>query len=83
MEPERAFASVLRELRLARGLSQERLALEAELQRNYISLLERGRNAASIRTLFKLARALDVPASELLVQTEAKMRAGAPRKRRA
>lgn len=81
MEPERAFGMVLRELRLQREFSQERLALEADLQRNYISLLERGLNAASIRTLFKLAPVLDVSVSELMTRTEAKLRSGYGRRR--
>ena len=47
-----AFGRVLRELRQERGLSQEALALEADLQRNYISLIERGVNQPTITTIF-------------------------------
>ena len=39
---EKAFGSALRELRNQRALSQEALAFEAELARNYISQLELG-----------------------------------------
>lgn len=70
MEPEVAFGVVLRKQRLARRLSQEDLALEADLQRNYISLLERGMNSASLKTVFKLAEALRVSASELVALAE-------------
>lgn len=70
MEPEVAFGQVLRELRKRQGLSQERLAQNAELERNYISLLELGRNSASIKTVFKLADALAISVSEFMALTE-------------
>jgi transcriptional regulator with XRE-family HTH domain len=70
MEPEVAFGIVLRELRKQRELSQEVLAHESGLERNYISLLELGRNSASIKTLFKLSPVLGVPVSEFVRQVE-------------
>lgn len=73
MKPEQAFGQVLRELRQQRKLSQEALALEAGLQRNYVSLLERGLNSASIKTLFKLSPILGVPVSQVMTQVEARM----------
>jgi transcriptional regulator with XRE-family HTH domain len=73
LKPEVAFGQVLRELRLAIGLSQEKLAQEAEMERNYVSLLELGRNSASIDKIFKLAKALGVPASEILLLAEKKI----------
>ncbi len=71
MEPEVAFGIVLRELRKQKGLSQEKLAHEAEIERNYVSLLERGQNSASIRIIFKLAAALGLPVVELMSKVEA------------
>lgn len=73
MQPEQAFGEVLRELRIERQLSQETLALEAGLQRNYISLLERGLNSASIKTLFKLSPILKVPVSVMIGQVETRL----------
>lgn len=70
LDPEAAFGQVLRERRLARSLSQEELALEAGLQRNYISLLERGLNSATLKTLFKIAPVLGVTVSCLMEQVE-------------
>lgn len=70
MEAEVAFGQVLRTLRRQAGLSQEDLALRADLQRNYISLLERGMNSPSIKTLFKLASTLGTNPSALLAETE-------------
>ena len=73
MEPEVAFGQVLRGIRKRRHLSQEQLALEAGLERNYVSLLELGRNSASVRTVFKLAEALSVSVSEFMAQVGAKV----------
>lgn len=70
MEPEVAFGIVLRELRKQRELSQEMLAHESGLERNYVSLLELGKNSASIKTLFKLAPTLGISVSEMLQRVE-------------
>ena len=52
------FGAVLRHRREAAGLSQEALAAEADLHRNYVGLLERGRQVPSILVAEKLAQAL-------------------------
>jgi transcriptional regulator with XRE-family HTH domain len=65
-----AFGIVLREIRKERGMSQEALALEADLQRNYVSLIERGINQPTISTIFKLAAALGFKPSEILARVE-------------
>jgi transcriptional regulator with XRE-family HTH domain len=70
LEPEVAFGQVLRELRKGRDLSQEVLALESGLERNYVSLLELGRNSASVRTIFKLAPALGISVAEFMAMVE-------------
>lgn len=74
MEPEEAFGQVLRELRKGQNLSQEALALESGVERNYVSLLELGRNSASVKMIFKLAPALGVSVAEFMgmVETKAK-----------
>lgn len=76
MEPEVAFGLVLRELRKRKELSQEKLAHEAEIERNYVSLLELGRNSASINMIFKLSRVLGVSAAEFMGMVESKIAAG-------
>lgn len=70
MEPEVAFGIVLRELRKQRGLSQETLAQDAGIERNYISLLELGRNSASVKMIFKLAPALGITVAEFMGMVE-------------
>lgn len=50
----------LRRLRHAKGLSQEELADRAEINRNYVGMLEREQHAATIDMLEKLAFVLDI-----------------------
>lgn len=72
LEPEAAFGLVLRELRKRQKLSQEALAHEAGLERNYVSLLELGRNSASVKIIFKLAPALGLSVAEFMSLVETK-----------
>lgn len=76
MEPGVAFGQVLRALRRDADLSQEQLALIAGVERNFVSLIERGVNQPTIRVIFKLAQALGVPASKIIVLVEEKLRDG-------
>lgn len=70
MQAEIAFGKVLRELRKGRDWSQEDLAFESGIERNYISLLELGRNSASLKTIFKLAPALGISVAEFMAMVE-------------
>jgi transcriptional regulator with XRE-family HTH domain len=70
LEPSEAFGRALRQQRKERGFSQERLAMDAGVQRNYVSLLELGRNQPTISIIFKLADALSIRPSKLLQLTE-------------
>lgn len=66
MGPEEAFGLVLRDLRRERALSQETLALESQLDRTFISLLERGLRQPSLTTIFQLARPLGLSPEDLV-----------------
>lgn len=68
--PHAAFGQALRAFRLAAGLSQEQLGLEAGVQRNFISLIETGQNQPTISTIFKLAGALEMKPSKLVAAAE-------------
>jgi transcriptional regulator with XRE-family HTH domain len=61
------LASNLRRLRAERRMSQEDLALEAELHRTFVSHVERGARNISLDNVEKLAKALAVPIHELLL----------------
>lgn len=63
------LASNLKRARLASGLSQEKLAQEAGLDRSYISLLENERYAASVDAIEKIAAVLNVSPASLLVES--------------
>lgn len=60
-----AFGSRVRNLRKARGLSQEALANLCELDRSYIGGIERGERNIGLNNIQKLSIALDVELSEL------------------
>ena len=64
-----AFGRVLREQRERASLSQEELAKAAQLNRTYISLLERGIRQPTLETLFRIADALSVAPSTLVAKT--------------
>jgi transcriptional regulator with XRE-family HTH domain len=66
MSIREVLAQNLRRYRGERGLSQEELAHRADLDRTYVSALERKRYAASIDKVERLARVLGVPPHELL-----------------
>lgn len=70
MDPAIAFGHVLRTLRKDAGLSQENLAFAAEIERNFVSLIERGKNQPTIRIVFKLAFALGITPSAMLALVE-------------
>jgi len=66
MTPRDLLAWNVRKLRVGRGLSQERLALEAGLERVSISQLERKQVNLGIDSLGKIAAALECKVAELL-----------------
>jgi transcriptional regulator with XRE-family HTH domain len=66
-----AFGDALRELRAEHGMSQEAVALEADLNRGYYSGVERGVRNVSLANIVKIADALGVPASAVLARAEA------------
>jgi transcriptional regulator with XRE-family HTH domain len=74
LDPAVSFGRVLRDARKAAGLTQEQLALKAGVERNYVSLIERGINQPTIRMLFKLANALDIPPQILVERTDVEVR---------
>ncbi len=68
--PEKAFGQALREMRRARHVSQLQFALDTGFDRTYISLLERGVQSPTLRTIVKLAEHLRVSPSEMIRRME-------------
>jgi DNA-binding XRE family transcriptional regulator len=65
MDISKAFGENVRKYRKARGLSQEQFALKYEVDRTYISGIERGKRNPTIEIVQKLARALGVSIADL------------------
>ena len=65
-DPKVIFGERVRSFRAKRSLSQEQLADLAELDRTYISGIERGIRNVSLMNIVKIADALDINPSELL-----------------
>ena len=61
-----ALGEAIRRIRLSKGISQEKLALLAEVDRSYVGRVERGDNNVAVLTLFRLAGALDISISKLM-----------------
>lgn len=61
-----SFGKRVRSLREAKGVSQEELAEKAELDRTYISSVERGKRNISLVNITLIAKALGVKPSKLL-----------------
>ena len=60
------FGERIRVLRQERGLTQEKLAGKADLTTGFVNGVEHGRKVPSLTTILKLARAMELDASELL-----------------
>jgi transcriptional regulator with XRE-family HTH domain len=65
-EVQQRFGAAVRKVRIAKGLSQERLAELARLDRTYISGLERGVRNPALSTQERIANALEVSLVSLL-----------------
>lgn len=64
---EERFGKRVRELRQAKGLSQEELAFKAGVHRTYLGGIERGERNPSLRNIAAIAKALGVTLSELFL----------------
>ena len=65
----RQFGKSIKGLRVQLGLSQERFALKAGIDRSFVGKLERGERQATITTFLKVAAVLNVLPSELMKES--------------
>lgn len=70
MDHKQAFGAALREQRARKRLSQDELAFIASLDRTYISMLELGQNSPTLETIHRLASALEIRISALILRME-------------
>lgn len=66
-----AFANVLRSLRRELGISQEQLALRANVDRTFVGKLESARHQPSLAVVFKLSQALGKTPEQLIALVRA------------
>lgn len=72
---QKAFAHVLKRRRLLANVSQEELAFRANVDRTFVSRLERGARQPTLTTLIGLGLALGTTATELVQETELELSA--------
>ena len=65
-----AFGAAVRTRRQELGYSQESLAREAGLHRNYVGAIERGEQNVALTNILKISRVLRLPASSLVAEAE-------------
>lgn len=68
--PEKAFGIVLREIRQAAGLSQMDVDVQFEIDRTYLSAIERGIQSPTLRMIVRLCNAFRVSPSDLMRRME-------------
>ncbi|WP_195571463.1 helix-turn-helix domain-containing protein [Paenibacillus sp. 1001270B_150601_E10] len=66
MNTELVFGKVLKAVRTKYDISQEELAFRSNLDRTYISMLERGIHQPSLSSLMSIAQAVNIKASDLV-----------------
>ena len=62
---EKRFGNRMKELRLAKDISQQELAVRSGLHRNYISDAERGKRNVSLKCIEKIALGLECTLKDL------------------
>lgn len=65
-----SLGEAIRHVRKKQGISQEKLALLAEIDRSYVGRVERGDNNVAMLTLLKLATALGTTVAQLMKQAK-------------
>ena len=71
MDFKQAVGSTIQRVRREHKYTQEKLAHHANISVSSLSLIERGENSPSLYTVFAIAKAMDIPASDLVKQIEA------------
>ena len=67
------FGEEMRKIRKEVGISQEALALKANVDRSFMSKMERGIRQPTITIMFKLCDALDYPAERLVASVKSRI----------
>ncbi len=73
MNLEAALATVLKKKRKAAGISQEALAYHCNIDRTYVSLIERQKRRPTVRIIFAMCEILHVKPSDFFKEVEGLM----------
>jgi len=82
MDIERVVGQNVRRIRLERGISQEALAYDAEVDRSYLGALERGEKNPTVRLLARIAGVLECGVPDLVIDSDKPVPGNLPRGRR-
>lgn len=63
-----SLGKAVRKVRLARGMAQEELALRGQIERSYMSSIERGMQNVGVMTLVRIAGVLEISVAELVAE---------------
>ncbi len=74
--PALAFGAAVRAIRIEDGIAQETLAHLAGIERSHMGKIERGEHMPTLALVFKIARALQRSAGELVLEAEARLPKG-------
>lgn len=64
---------VIAEFRIKKGVSQEVLSGFADIGRTHLSAIERGERKPTLETLYRIANALNVKMSDIIIEIESKL----------
>ncbi|MHC6180326.1 helix-turn-helix domain-containing protein [Clostridium sp. JNZ X4-2] len=73
MTLESALAITLKNRRIKCGLSQEDLAHKCNIDRTYISMIERQKRNPTLNIIFRICKSLDIKASDFILNIEKTM----------
>ena len=65
-ESAQAFGAIIRESRLAAGISQEALAYSANIERSYFGRIERGESQPTLFVILKICAALGIESGTIV-----------------
>ena len=71
--PAQAFGAAVRAIRIEDGIAQETLAHLAGIERSHMGKIERGEHMPTLALVFKIARALQRSAGELVLEAETRL----------
>lgn len=70
MKIQEKIGFILRDLRVKKNISQEKLAFEADIDRTYIQSIEKGRRNVSVGILEKILNTIDISFSDFFNEVE-------------